>query len=74
MSTIQIEIINPKANVLLQSLADMNLISITSPNDDGFMKLVNKIIAKAKRTKPSLDEITNEVELVIAACYVKNKK
>jgi hypothetical protein len=74
MNTIQIEIINPKANVLLQSLADMNLISITQPSDDGFMKLVNKLRAKAKRSALSMDEITKEVELVRAARYAKNKK
>lgn len=74
MSIIQIEIINPKANVLLQSLADMNLISITSPNDDVFMKLVHKIRANAKRNTPSLNEITKEVELIRTARYAKNKK
>ena len=74
MNIVQIEIIKPKANVLLQSLTDMNLISISSQKDDGFMKLVHKIRAKAKRNAPTLDEITKEVELVRADRYAKNKK
>ncbi|MEI6489078.1 MAG: hypothetical protein WCP52_08955 [Bacteroidota bacterium] len=71
---IQIEIINPKASKLLQNLADMKLISISNTDDDGFMKLVNKIRAKAKHTAPSFEEITKEVEIVRATRYAKNKK
>jgi hypothetical protein len=74
MNTIQIEIINPKANQLLKSLVELNLISITNSGEDGFMKLVTKIRAKAKKHKPTLEEITKEVEAVREARYAKRKK
>jgi hypothetical protein len=73
MDTMQIDILNPKAVKLLKDLADLNLISIRDSSDDGFLKLVNKIRAKAKDTPPSLDEITKEVELVRASRYAKSK-
>ena len=74
MDTMQIDILNPKAVKLLKDLADLNLISIRNSSDDGFLKLVNKIRAKAKETPPSLDEITKEVELVRANRYAKSKR
>lgn len=74
METLQIEIINPKANELLKNLAEMNLIAIKEVGkEDGFMKLVNKIRAKAKKDKPTLAEITKEVEIVRAKRYAKAK-
>jgi len=73
MDTMQIDILNPKAVKLLKDLADLNLISIRNPSDDGFLKLVNKIRAKAKDSPPSLDEITKQVELVRASRYAKSK-
>ena len=74
MTTLQIDLLDPKAGKLLKNLADMNLISIRNTSDDGFLKLVNKIRAKAKKSQPSLYEITKEVELVRAARYAKAKK
>ncbi len=74
MNRIQVEIINPKAAKLLQNLAEMKLIAISNSGDDGFMKLVNKIRAKAKHDTPSLEEITKEVEIVRAARYAKRKR
>ena len=74
MDTLQIDILNPKAIQLLKDLADMDLISIRDSSDDGFLKLVNKIRAKAKDNPPTLEEITNEVELVRANRYAKSKK
>jgi hypothetical protein len=74
MTTVHIDILNPKAGKLLKNLAEMNLISIRNESDDGFMKLVNKIRAKAKNNPPSLEEITREVELVRARRYAKSKK
>lgn len=66
MSTIQIEILNPKATKLIQDLADLQLISINQPKETGFSKLLAKLRTKAKAV-PSLDEITKEVESVRAA-------
>ena len=74
MSTIQIDILNPKASKLLNNLAELKLISIRKPADDGFMTLVKKFRAKAKNSPPSLKEITKEVELVRAERYAKSKK
>ena len=54
METLEIEIINPKANKLLKNLADLNLIAIKqNTKEDGFLKLVNKIRAKAKKQQPT---------------------
>ena len=71
----QIDILNPKAGKLLKDLADLNLIAIrnTSTND-GFLKLVNQLRAKAKSKPPTLEEITKEVELVRTARYAKSKR
>ena len=57
METLQIDILNPKAVKLLKDLADLDLISIRNPSDDGFLDLVNKLRAKAKDNPPTLDEI-----------------
>jgi len=70
----QIDILNPKANKLLKNLAELKLISIRKPGDDGFMTLVKKFRARAKSDPPTLTEITKEVELVRAARYAKRKK
>ena len=74
MTTLQIDLLNPKAGKLLKNLEDMNLISIRNTSDDGFLKLVNKLRSKAKKNPPSLEEITREVELVRASRYAKSKK
>lgn len=51
MDTIQVDIINPKATKLLKNLADLNLISIRENKIDAdFLKIVNKIRAKAKKS------------------------
>lgn len=74
MSTMQIDILNPKANKLLKNLVELKLIAIRKPGDDGFMTLVKKLRAKAKSHSPTLSEITKEVELVRAARYAKGKR
>ncbi|MBK8623402.1 MAG: hypothetical protein IPN79_16985 [Saprospiraceae bacterium] len=66
MSTIQIEILNPKAVKLIQDLADLELISIYQPKESGFSRLLTKLRSKAD-SAPSLEEITKEVELIRAA-------
>jgi hypothetical protein len=73
MNTIQIDILNPKAKKLLKDLADMNLISIRDSSNDGFLKTLKKIRAKAKKSPISLEEITKEVETVRASRYAGTK-
>jgi len=70
MSTIRIDILNPKAAKLLKNLADMKLIAIQDSSKSGFAKLLKKLRSKAKPT-PSMDEITQEVELVRSKRYEK---
>ena len=72
--TLQVDILNPKATKLLQNLADLNLISIKGTKDDGFLKIIKKLRAKASINSISLEEITNEVESVRAKNYAKGKK
>lgn len=70
MNTIRIEILNPKAARLLQDLADLDLIAIEDTSKNGFARVLKKLRSKAK-SAPSLDEITNEVELVRSRRYAK---
>ncbi|MFS8082356.1 MAG: hypothetical protein ACMG51_02800 [Ginsengibacter sp.] len=72
--TLQVDILNPKATKLLQDLADLNLISIKGSEDDGFLKIIKKLRAKAAINPPSLEEITKAVESVRAKTYAKEKK
>ena len=74
MTTIQVDILNPKAGKLLEDLAELKLISIRKASEDGFLKLVKKFRAKAKSNPPSLEEITKEVEIVRAKRYGKAKR
>ena len=70
MSTLTIDIPNPKAAKLIKDLADLNLISIQSPSKSGFAHILKKLRSKAK-SAPSLDQITKEVELVRTKRYEK---
>ncbi len=54
MNTIQVDILNPKAGKLLQDLADLNLISIKEKEEDGFLKVVNRLRKKSGKKRPSL--------------------
>ena len=75
MTTIQVDILNPKAGKLLEDLAELKLISIRNTSDDGrFLNLVNKFRAKAKNNPPSLKDITKEVEIVRSKRYAKAKR
>ncbi|MEP7143019.1 MAG: hypothetical protein ABI707_09120 [Ferruginibacter sp.] len=74
MTTLQVDILNPKAGKLLEDLADLKLISIRNAPDDGFLKLVNKFRAKAKSNPPSLQDITKEVEIVRSKRYARSKR
>jgi hypothetical protein len=73
MNSIRIEILNPKALKLLQSLVDLNLISLNDSKEDEFKSLLNKI---RKKNLPKIDliEITNEVEAVRLKNYEKKAK
>jgi hypothetical protein len=72
MTSIQIEILNPKAKKLLKNLEELNLISIKDNDDITFSELVDKLRNKAK-PKPSFEEITKEVEEVRAKRYARKK-
>jgi len=72
--TLQVDILNPKATKLLQNLADLNLISIKGTKEDGFLRIIKKVRAKAGSNPPSLNEITKEVDLVRSKRYAKEKK
>jgi hypothetical protein len=74
MTTLQVDILNPKVGKLLEALAELKLISIRNAKDDGFLKLVNKFRAKAKSNPPSLEDITKEVEIVRSKRYAMAKK
>jgi|JI9StandDraft_2_1071091.scaffolds.fasta_scaffold81087_2 hypothetical protein len=67
MTTIQIQILNPKAKKLLLELEKLKLISIESNEPTDFLKLVTQLRSKVKKSPPSLEEITKEVELVRSA-------
>ncbi len=72
MSTIQIEILNPKAVKLIQELVELELIAINQPIESGFAKLLEKLRSKSV-SPPSLEEITKEVEFVRSARHERKK-
>ncbi len=75
MSTIQIDILNPKAGKLLKDLADLKLISIRDVKaNDGFSDTLKKIRSKNKVKSIPLSDITKEVEQVRAKRYGKKKR
>lgn len=73
MSTLKIDILNPKATRLLQDLADLKLISITDTSGDQFLKIIKKLRRNESKVLPTMEEITNEVEVVRTARYEKAK-
>ncbi|MEO5945779.1 MAG: hypothetical protein ABIP79_03115 [Chitinophagaceae bacterium] len=73
--TYQVDILNPKADKLLQDLADLKLISISKNSSDTFLTVVKRLRKKATAIKtPTLDEKTKEVESVRAKRYGNKKK
>lgn len=70
MTTLQVDILNPKAAKLLKDLADLNLIAIRDNSKNGFATVLKRMRSKAK-SAPTLDEITREVELVRSKRYAK---
>ena len=71
--TLQIDILNPKATRLLKDLADLNLISIRSEQENNFIKVVAKLRKKASAENLTLEMITKEVELVRTKRYAQKK-
>jgi|688.fasta_scaffold625488_2 hypothetical protein len=72
MTTLQIDIIEPKAAKLLEDLAAMNLISIQVSNQDRLKKLLNKL--REHSDDISMEDITKEVEIVRAERYANRQK
>ena len=73
--TYQVDILNPKADKLLQDLADLNLIALSKEsNDDPFLRVVKRLRKKAASKPPTLEEITKEVESVRSKRYASKNK
>ena len=70
MSTISIDVLNPKVFNLLEDLANLRLIAIKTETSETneFMDLVQQIRSKSTNP-PSLEEITAEVEQQRAEMY-----
>jgi len=71
MESLNVEIINPKAKTLLRNLAAMKLIHIKN------QPTLASMLATLRRNEaqvPSLEEITQEVELVRQARYDRKKQ
>ena len=73
MTSIQVDILNPKAEKILKQLADLNLIVIKETKADNFLKVVSRIRKKAKTSPISFAQITKEVELVRQKRHAKIK-
>ena len=66
MEALNVQIINPKAKLLLLNLAEMNLIRIETKS------MLSELLAKLRRNEaeiPAFEEITEEVELVRQQLY-----
>jgi len=74
MSTITVDILNPKAKKLLKELEGLNLIAIRESSNNAFIETVKRLRTNAKKTKPSLVEITKEVEKVRSKRYGQKGK
>lgn len=73
MQTIQVNVLNPKVYKLLQDLAELELISLEENDQNGFLKTVSNLREKASTSPISLEEITEEVEMVRANRYGNHK-
>ena len=71
METIRSGILNPKAKELLKNLADLDLIKINKDQEKSdFLVLLKKLRSKSDDA-PTMEEITEEVEIVRRARYGK---
>ncbi len=73
MKSYQIDILNPKAEKLLQDLADLELISFRK-TEENLQSVIKRLRKKALANPPSLEEITKEVEIVRAKRYATKKR
>lgn len=69
MSSVRIDILDPKATKVLKDLEDMKLIAIQEVPSSGFEAILQKLRAKKKAL--SLDDISKEVEAVRSERYGK---
>ncbi|MBK8711559.1 MAG: hypothetical protein IPL97_06785 [Niastella sp.] len=72
--TYQVDILNPKADKLLQSLVDLKLITLSKTSEDPFMTIVKRLRKKAAVKPPTFEEITKEVEIVRSKRYASKSK
>ena len=70
MISYQVNILNPKAVKLLKGLADLKLITLEKTEKETWENLLKRTRRNAD-TAPSLEEITEEVELVRAERYAR---
>lgn len=70
MTSMRINILNPKAARLIKDLADLKLISIQDTSKNAFASALKKLRLKAK-SAPTLHEITKEVKSVRIKRYAK---
>jgi len=69
MESLRIEIVNPKAKRMINSMADLDLIRIKKEKTKSeFVELLTRL-RKNSENAPSLDEITSEVESVRKSRY-----
>lgn len=78
MVAFEIELLEPKAEALLESLEQLNLIRIKKDNRlaarERFLELVKEIRSRAEEVgEMSMEEITAEVEAVRAENYQKQQ-
>lgn len=74
MTTVTVDILNPKAKKLLKDLEDLKLISIRDSPKNSFLDIVNNLRAKAEKNPPSLEDITKEVESVRSKRHGQKKE
>jgi hypothetical protein len=72
MNSVRIDILDPKAKELLKNLEELNLISIKKNRRTSSLEVVDKIRNK-KGPKPTLEEITKEVEELRVERYARKK-
>lgn len=72
MTTLQIDIIEPKAVKLLEDLAAMNLITIQNSKQERLKNLLTRL--RVHTDDMSIEDISKEVEIVRSERYTHTKK
>lgn len=72
MTTLQIDIIEPKAVKLLEDLAAMNLITIQNSKQERLKNLLTRL--RVHTDNMSIEDISKEVEIVRSERYAHTKK